>query len=238
MNLVATGVNVKFTDLAWGALLFYYKSSGDRKYVKLFRDTDFISKLRQTPWEVPPDEFEDKVIFGFISSVGLRLPAVRGKDTLLTQIIELHPNISSLQGLNLIDCDLSNEDLLNSIGQIYDRFCSIHGFWVTGISKISHVLNDSLFVTLNLSTSSYFGLFGGSEDFIKWLRLMQENAQEVNKDFQALGFPGSPEEFLSDKLGYTHYGCQKSLARFIDEYFWLTTSENLPVPPKWLPPSL
>jgi hypothetical protein len=229
---------MKFGDLAWAALLFYYKSSGDRKYVKLFRDTDFVSKLRQTPWEVAHDEFEEKIVFGFISSVGLRLPAVRGKDSLLTPIIDLHPYISSLQGASLRDCDLSDETLLDSIRQIYDRFYSIHGFWVTGISKISHVLNDSLFVTINLSTSSYFGLFGGSEDFIKWLKLTQENAQEVTEDFQALGLPGSPEGFLSDKLGYTDYGCQKSLARFIDEYFWLTTSENLPVPPKWLPPSL
>ena len=226
---------MKFSDLSWAALLYYYKSGGDRKYVKLFRDTEFIAKLRQTPWDIPYEEFEAKVIFGFISSVGLRLPAVRGKDNLLTQIIDLHPSISNLQNQRLSDCDLSDEALLESIRQIYDRFSGIHGFWVTGISKISHVLNDSLFAALNLSTSSYFGLFGGSEDFIKWLKLTQESAQEVVEDFNSLGLPESPEEFLSDKLGYTNYGCQKSLARFIDEYFWLTTSENLPIPPKWLP---
>lgn len=227
---------MKFGDLSWAALLYYYKSGGDRKYVKLFRDTEFISKLRQTPWDIPYEEFESKVIFGFISSVGLRLPAVRGKNNLLTQIIDLQPSMSVLQDICLRDCDFSNEDLLNSIRQIYDSFSSIHGFWVTGISKIGHVLNDSLFVALNLSTSSYFGLFGGSEDFIKWLRLTQESALEVVEDFYELGLPGSPEEFLSNKLGYANYGCQKSLARFIDEYFWLTTSENLPIPPKWLPP--
>ncbi len=226
---------LKFRDLAWAALLYYYKSSGDRKYVKLFRDTEFISKLRQTPWDVTYEEFEAKVIFGFISSVGLRLPAVRGEDNILSQIIELQPFTSSLQGIRLYDCDLSDEDLQNNIRQIYDRFRSIHGFWVTGISKIAHILNDSLFVALNLSTSSYFGLFGGSEDFIKWLGLTKQSAQEVTEDFHTLGLPDSPEEFLSDKLGYTHFGCQKSLARFIDEYFWLTTSENLPIPPKWLP---
>ena len=229
---------MKFSSLAWGAILFYYKSSGDKKYVKLFRDTEFILKVRQTPWEVAHDEFEEKIIFGFVSSVGLRLPAVRGSESLLSQIIELHPHISSLQGLTIRDCDLSNADLINSITQIYDKFNSIQGFWVTGISKISHVLNDALFVTMNLSTSSHFGLFGGAEDFVKWLKLTQENALEVTEDFKTLGLPGLPEEFLSEKLGYTHYGCRKSLARFIDEYFWLTTSENLPVPPKWLPPPL
>lgn len=65
---------MKFGDLAWAAFLHYYKSSGDKKYVKLFRDTSFISKLRETPWIVSYDEFEAKVISGFVNSIGLRLP--------------------------------------------------------------------------------------------------------------------------------------------------------------------
>ena len=229
---------MKFSDLSWAALLYFYKSGGDRKYVKLFRDTSFVSNLRQAPWDVPYEEFEAKVVFGFISSIGLRLPAVMGERNILSQIIDMHPCISSIQGTSLRECDLSNEDLLGNIRQIYDKLYSIHGFWITGISKITHVLNDSLFVPLNLSTSSYFGLLGETEDFIRWLGIVQQSAREVNDDFYTLGLPGSPEEFLSEKLGYANYGCQKSLARFIDEYYWLTTSENLPVPPKWLPPLL
>ncbi len=228
---------MKFSDLAWAALLYYYKSSGDRKYVKLFRDTAFITKLRQTPWDVTHEEFEEKVIFGFISSVGLRLPAMKQKGNVLAQIIELHPCIAALQDVQLHNCDLSDEGLVQNIRQIYDKLHAIHGFWLTGISKIAHVLNDSLFVPINLSTSSYFGLLGEADDFIKWLRIAQQSAQEAIQDFSSQALPNSPEEFLSQKLGYTNYGCQKSLARLIDEYFWLTTSENLPVPPRWLPPS-
>ena len=227
---------MKFNELAWAALLYYYKSSADRRYVKLFRDTEFVSKLRQTPWDIPYEEFEDKVIFNFISSIGLRLPTVRGEDNLLTQLIDMHSSISALQGVSLHDCDLSDEGVLENIRQIYNKLHSIHGFWLTGISKIAHVLNDSLFVAINLSTSSYFGLLGEAEDFVKWLRMTQENAKEVTEDFVGSGLSGSPEEYLSEKLGYTNYGCRKSLARYLDEYFWLTTSENLPVPPKWLPP--
>ena len=227
---------MKFTDLAWAALLYYYKSSGDRKYVKLFSDTEFIFRLRQAPWDVPYDEFETKVIFGFISSVGLRLSTVRGERNILTQVIELYPSISALGEVGLRECDFSDKDLLKETTEIYDKLRTVHGFWVTGISKIAHVLNDSLFVALNLSTANYLGLLGETEDFIKWLKIAQESAQEVTEDFYSLGLSGSPEEFLSEKLGYANYGCQKSLARFIDEYFWLTTSEHLPIPPKWLPP--
>ena len=48
---------MKFTDLAWAALLSYYRSAGDRKYVKLFADTEFLSKLRERPQDMPDEEF-------------------------------------------------------------------------------------------------------------------------------------------------------------------------------------
>lgn len=229
------GSKVKFSDLAWAALVHYYKSSKDREYVRLFRDKAFISKLRETPWDVSYEEFEAKVISAFINSIGLRLPVGTRGGNILAEIIKLHYYISSLQGVHLLDGDLSNEDLLKNIRQIYNGLSTIGGLWVTGISKIAHVLNDSLFVVLDLKTSNYFGLRGEADDYIKWLGIAQQHGLEVTSDFQALGLPGSPETFLSEKLGYSDYGCQKSLARFIDEYFWLTTSENLPIPPNWVP---
>jgi len=229
---------VKFNDLAWAALLHYYKSSGDRRYVKLFRDTAFISKLRQTPWDVPYEEFETKVLSGFVNSIGLRLPVGTRGGNILAEIIKLRQCTSSLQGIRLLDCDLSNEDLLKNIRQIYNGLSSVDGFWVTGISKIAHVLNDSLFVVLDLRTSKHFGLRGRADDYIKWLGIAQQHALEATRDFYTLGLPGSPEAFLSEKLGHSNYGCEKSLARFIDEYFWLTTSDNLSIPPTWMPPLL
>jgi len=226
---------VKFSDLAWAAILHYYKSRGDRKYVKLFGDTTFISKLREAPWDVPYEEFETKVLTGFLNSIGLRLPVGKRGGNILAEIIKLRHQTSSLQGVCLLDCDLSSEDLLQNIRQIYNGLSSIDGLWVTGISKIAHTLNDSLFVVLDLKTSKCFGLHGQADDYIKWLSLAQQRALEVTRDFHTLRLPGSPEAFLSEKLGHSNYGCQKSLARFIDEYFWLTISENLPIPPHWTP---
>jgi hypothetical protein len=227
---------VKFSDLGWAALLHYYKSNKDRKYVKLFGDTAFISKLREKPWDVSYEEFEAKVISSFINSLGLRLPVGTRGGNILAEIIRLRDYISRLQAVRLLDCDLSNEGLLKNIREIYQGLNTIDGLWVTGASKIAHVLNDSLFVVLDLETSDYFSLGEEADDYIKWLGIAQQHAIEVTNDFKALGLSGSPEAFLSEKLGYSSYGCQKSLARFIDEYFWLTTSGNLPIPPNWVPP--
>jgi len=227
---------VKFSDLGWAALLHYYQSNKDRRYVRLFGDAAFISKLRETPWDVSYAEFEAKVISGFVNSLGLRLPVGTRGGNVLAEIIRLRSYTSHLQGVRLLDCDLTDENLLKNIKEIYHGLSNIDGLWVTGVSKIAHALNDSLFVILDLRTADSFSLRDEADDYIKWLGIAQQHAQEVTSDFETLGLPGSPETFLSEKLGYSSYGCQKSLARFVDEYFWLTASENLPIPPRWVPP--
>jgi len=227
---------VKFSDLGWAALLHYYQSNKDRRYVRLFGDTEFISKLRETPWDVSYPEFEAKVISGFVNSLGLRLPVGTRGGNVLAEIIRLRSCTSSLDGVSLLDCDLSDKSVLKNIKEIYQGLGSIDGLWVTGITKIAHALNDSLFVILDLRTADNFSLRDEAGDYIGWLGIAQQHALEVTGDFEAQGNTGSPEAFLSEKLGYSSYGCRKSLARFIDEYFWLTVGENLPIPPKWLPP--
>ena len=228
---------MKFSDLGWAALLHYYQSNKDRKYVGLFGDGEFISKIRETPWDVSYPEFEAKIISGFVNSLGLRLPVGTRGGNVLAEIIRLRSCTSNLKGVSLLDCDLSNKSLLKDIKEIYQGLGSIDGLWVTGITKIAHVLNDSLFVVLDLRIAENFSLRDEADDYIEWLVLTQQHAREVASDFEARGLSGSSEAFLSEKLGYSSYGCQKSLARFIDEYFWLTVGENLPIPPKWLPPS-
>jgi len=228
---------VKFSDLGWAALLHYYQSNKDRRYVKLFGDVEFISKLREAPWDVSYPEFETKVISSFVNSLGLRLPVGTRGGNVLAEIIRLRSCTSSLEGVSLLNCDLSDKALLQNIREIYQGLGSIDGLWVTGITKIAHVLNDSLFVILDLKIAENFSLRDEADDYIEWLTIAQQHALQVKSDFMAQGHKGLPENFLSEKLGYSSYGCQKSLARFIDEYFWLTVSENLPIPPKWLPPS-
>jgi hypothetical protein len=228
---------VKFSDLGWAALFHYYQSNKDRRYIRLFSDGEFISNLREAPWDVSYPEFEAKVISGFVNSLGLRLPVGTRGGNVLAEIIRLRSCTSRLKGVSLLDCDLSSKSLLKDIKEIYQGLGSIDGLWVTGITKIAHALNDSLFVILDSRIADNFSLRDDADDYIDWLTITQEHARQVTSDFEAQGLSSSPEAFLSEKLGYSSYGCQKSLARFIDEYFWLTVGENMPIPPKWLPPS-
>lgn len=227
---------MNFNQLSWGAVCFYYRSAGDKKYSKIMRDTQFLATLRQAPSDINVKEFEEKVILGHVNIenydllIGHNLAA-----NVLAKIVELQPELSSLQNVTLLDCDLSDNDIAEKLRRIYVGLYSIHGLWLTGVSKIAHLLNDKLFAILNLDISDHFKLLEGNTSLIQWLKVTQQNAQEVTQDFQEQGLSGSPNEFLSDKLGYTSCGYEKSLVKFLDEFFWLRFGDNLPIPPKWAP---
>ena len=106
---------------------------------------------------------------------------------------------------------------------------------MTGVSKIAHLLNEKILVLLNLDISSHFGVLENSSGLIEWLKIMQGSAKQVTDDFYQRGFSGTPEEFISEKLGYMSHGCHKSLAKYLDEYYWLRFADDLPIPPPWIP---
>ncbi len=230
---------MNFNQLSWGTVCFYYRSAGDNRYSKIMRDTAFLSKLREAPFDISPTEFEEKVILGHVNIENYDLLIGHNlARNVLNKIVELHPEVLSLQSVTLLDCDLSDSDVTGKINRVYAGLYSVPGLWLTGVSKIAHLLNDKLFVILNLDISNHFGLLEGNTSLIQWLRVTQQNAQEVTKDFQEQGLSGSPEKYLSDKLGYTRFGYEKSLVKFLDEYLWLRFGDNLPIPPRWVPPLL
>jgi hypothetical protein len=229
---------MNFNQLSWGAVCFYYRSIGDQKYSKIMRDTQFLSRLRKEPSDISAAEFEEKVLLDHVNIENYDLLIGHGlAKNVLDTIVKLMPETTPLENITLIDCDLSDRAITERISRIYAGVYSVDGLWLTGVSKIVHLLNDKLFPLLNLNISKHFGILEGDTNLIQWVRITQENAREVIDDFQKQGLPGSPENFLSNKLGYISRGYEKSLVKFLDEFFWLRFGDNLPVPPQWIPPS-
>jgi hypothetical protein len=230
---------MNFNQLSWGVVCFYYRLAGDNRYCKIMRDTDFLVKLRQSPSDITPKELEEKVLLDHVNIENYDLLIGHNlAQNVLGKIIELQPIVASLQNITLLDCDLSDGEVAGRLNKVYSELYSVSGLWLTGISKIAHLLNDKLFVILNLDISNHFQLMDGNTSLIQWLKITQQNAIEVTQDFQEQGLPGRPEEFLSEKLGYDKVGCSKSLVKYLDEYFWLRFGDNLPIPPRWVPPYL
>ena len=234
MDEVNTRVN--FNDIAWAAVCFYYRSIADRKYCKILGDTPCIEKLRQTPHDVTASEFEKKVLLDYVRIINYDvLIEHKLAERLLENIVGLQPYVSALQGLTLLDCDLSDSAIADRIEKIYAALYSVPGLWVTGVSKIAHLLNDKLLVLLNTDISDQFRLLDGSTAVINWSKFLQNSARQVIRDFEERGYQGTPEEFISEKLGYTRHGCHKSLVKYLDEYYWLRFADSLPIPPPWIP---
>jgi hypothetical protein len=201
------------------------------------RDTQFISKLREEPFNINAEEFEEKVLLEHVNIENYDLLIGHNlAERVIAKIIELRPEILSLQDVTLLDCDFLDSEVADKTNRIYTGLYSIYGLWLTGVSKIAHLLNDKLFVILNLNISNHFGILEGDTNLVRWLKIVQQNAQEVTEDFYRRGFSGSPGKFISDELGYTRYGYEKSIVKLLDEYFWLRFGDNLPVPPRWVPP--
>jgi hypothetical protein len=230
---------MNFNQLAWGAVCFYYRSLGDGKYSKIMRDINFLTRLRGEPFNIGAAEFEEKVLLDHVNIENYDLLIGHGLARhVLDKIVELQSETFFLQDISLVDCDLSDRDTTSRINRIYSSVYAINGLWLTGVSKIVHLLNDKLFPMLNLNISKHFGLLEGDTNLIQWMRIVQENAIEVITDFQKQKLPGSPEKFLSEKLGYTRHGYEKSLVKFMDEFFWLRFGDSLPIPPRWVPPGV
>ena len=228
--------SVNFNDIAWAAVCFYYRSVADRKYCKILGDTTFIEKLRQTPHDVTASEFEQKILLDYVSIINYDvLIEHKLAERLLEIIVGLQPDVSVLQGLTLLDCDLSDNAIAYRIEKIYAALFSVPGLWATGVSKIAHLLNDRLLVLLNMDLSTRFRLQDDSTGVITWAKFLRDSARQVTRDFEERGYQGTPEEFISEKLGYTSRGCNKSLVKYLDEYYWLHFAESLPIPPPWTP---
>jgi len=141
---------LKFTELAWSAVLYYYRSTGDKKYVKLFSDTQFLSDLRYKPSDISEEDFKTKVIIGFISDIGIR-PLVSQERELLEGIKKLHKALSSVGDVDLLSCDLSDENIIENIKQIYE-WQKLNPEYCDPSSKCSDTYQKMLFQVMNGDT--------------------------------------------------------------------------------------
>ena len=227
---------MRFEDLSWAAVCFYYRSMGDRKYCKIMADKDLLARLKTDPLSVPEKEFEQKVILDYVnvSSYDL-LYKSRMSRKILDMLSENKGIIANLRNIDIIDCNLSDDIITRDIMRIYRAMLSVDGLWATGASKILHILNSSLFAPINQSITDCFRIYPEHEGYVSWLRIVQKNALEAVFDYKETHKSGDPSDFLSRSLHYDRCGFHKSIVKYIDEYYWLTVGDKLPIPPLWAP---
>ncbi len=227
---------MRFRELAWAGFCFYYRSAGDRRYASVMKDRQFLTRLRNDPGEVSLREFEQKAILGYINIqnydllVGYKLA-----ENLLHKIKGLKKETAFIQGMKLEDCNLADSLVADAIERIYSGL-QVDGLWITGASKIAHLLNEQLLPPVNVDITRHFGIQWKS-GLMLWMKKMQADVEEALDDFARMKTCADPAEYLSKNLGYSTEpdGFVKSMVRFADEYYWLRYGDGLAVPPAWTP---
>ena len=229
---------MKYEDLAWAALCFYYRSEGDVKYVEIMSDVSFIHNIRNEPTAISCKEFEEKAILGYIKIENYDL-LMKHKlaMSLLQEITEMMPFVFQVQDLTILTADLSESkatSVAHAADTMFARFSAVNGLWSTGASKILHLLNDRLFPMVTPEITEMLHLPHSGFSMSEYMKRIQYQAATVCEDFKRSPNSCNVAEYLSEKLGYREKGCSKSLVKFIDEYYYLVTG-GLPVPPVWTP---
>jgi hypothetical protein len=204
-------------------------------------DRSFICRLRTAPSEVIPEELEQKLILDHVNVINYDLlMGCRLAEQILEKIVKVQPEIRVLQDFSIVDVDPRDTRLVECIQTIYRELSLVNGLWLTGVSKIAHVLNDQLLPIMGLDVIDRFPQIkeNGYGGVAPWLKQIHEDSKAVVRNFEKSGYPGSPERYLSDSLGYTARGVTKSLVKFLDEYYWLRYGEQLSIPPMWVPETI
>lgn len=158
------------------------------------------------------------------------------KDDLLkvltSQIIK--EKLGVLKKYSISNVDFSDKNIIAAINTIYSDIDSVKYIASTITSKILAVLLPDLFVMWDKAIRDYYfnkkeNYEYKSEDYIEFLKIMQNRAFILNSDYNVYNPEKEKDElnvYLSKKVGYANNIL--SLAKFIDQYNWIkiTKKEN------------
>ena len=231
-----------YDKLAWAAFVAsVFKETGPQAYMSIFRDAEFRGSLVHRPAQVSLSDIQDKLIAGFLNKWRTRFPKNDDSATAIRNVLERRaPLLKKLEGLSIdtanfceaITVDGSNVPISDVIANIFDGLAWAYGFRTTLAAKVMGVLNPWLFVMWDDSIALHYGSSFSGEGYMDFLRKMQILAQSCLSDFAQRFMQENLATHLSRKLGYDP---PLTLAKYLDEYNWITITKKITLPPKWHP---
>jgi hypothetical protein len=233
---------LKFMEFQWAAFLYWAVSyggniGGDQNYVPLMGNVAFLERLRNNPDELNNQEIREHVILFLNQWKCMVKDDDATSEAIKTVLVESKYALSKLGNKTILDINDLSGSLTKEITLLYDRFDRIPRFGPTATSKAMHILKPDLFVMWDNAILKHHAekspqINGTAIGYLNFLFMMGKMGREVTIDFQKSHPLGKPEIFLCDKLGCT---IEKSLAKFIDEYNWITITKGIFLPPRWSP---
>ena len=227
-------------QFAWATLLFWAMSGRNQSYQDLMSNELLLNTLRNSPAELNVEQIQTNVI-RFLNAWQCRMNNnVQAAEAIHNQLIQTLPYLQALGGSNLETVDFDAKIIVQACEEFYNglRNNIKHRFAATATSKLLHLLQPNLFVMWdNKILASYRqdrNIPDSGAGYCVFLRLMQEMAINIREAFnhQNQGQGDDPAAFLSEQLRYDQ---PQTLAKFVDEYNWVTITKGIPVPPPWNP---
>ena len=233
---------LKFAKFQWAAFLYWAVSyggniGGDQDYVPTMQKTNFLNRLRSHPEELTSHEIKEHLI----SFLNLWKCRMKDDDVTANAIkkvpVKFSEELSFLRNERLIDFGNLEDSVRSKIVSLYSELNNIPHFGPTATSKTIHVIYPDLFVMWDGAILKHYKKInprvnGSGEGYVAFLSMMSQMGREVTADFQNYYPNSKPEIYLCEKLGYK---LRKSLAKFIDEYNWITITKGISLPPQWSP---
>jgi hypothetical protein len=234
-------------QFAWAAFLYGSLAGGD--YETLMGKREFIEPLRKSPQVLSPSDICDNLIL-FLNQWKTHVhKSCAGR--LRSAIVKMQPEMAVLSGENIVTVNFGMQTAVEgrptTIGTLVEKCFEcvkgVNGLGPTATAKILHILCPNLFVMwdgriLRCYSKVDNRIDGSGTGYAVFLEYAQRVAKQVTASFATYRPTPPPEDgdtpeaYLSRHLGS---GASTTMAKFIDEYHWVTITKDTIVPPKWWP---
>lgn len=239
-------------EFAWATFL-YGAMGSDHDYQDLMNRAEFLSSLRANPMGLEVSQIREKLIKEFLNRWRSHVANNPQSARVIQKTIQnLLPYLHALK--DLVIETVNFEQMVNvdnnpiTVGQVieycYTRIRKV-GFVVgaTATSKLLHVLQPDLFVMWDSNILAHYRkqnaqVSDSGHGYLVFLQMTQKVATQVHQEFQnsKLSPPAAAEQnpahYLSKQMNYHP---PKTLAKYLDEYNWVTITNRVKVPPPWHP---
>lgn len=241
-----------WNEFAWATFL-YGALGNDRDYQDLMGRAQFLSNLRTDPNAIQATEIRQKFIKEFLNRWRSRVQNnPQSARAIQTTIQDLLPYLHALK--NLVIETVNFEQMVDvrnvkmTVSQVIEYcYTAIRKmgfrFGPTATSKLLHVLQPGLFVMWDNAILDDYKkknkrISDSNQGYRVYLHIMQQVATSVHQEFQkskldsVVGPEQGPARYLSEQMNYHP---PKTLAKYLDEYNWVTITKQVQVPPSWHP---
>lgn len=237
-----------WNEFVWAAFLFHVWNSNDA-YIQLMHEERFTNQLwagLPNPNNLEIPYIADKII-EFLQDYRCRLASTQTLvDSIQHTLQQVLPHLEALHGFEiptvnfeqLIEIDGDQNSVGQSIQYLYDQFDAIRGIGPT-TAKLLHILQPNLFVMWDDEIANHYHNYNNQinrtpEGYYYFLVKIQQFANIINQEFrEALPEQNqTPANYLSHQLNIYP---PKLLAKYLDEYNWVTITKGIALPPDWHP---